>query len=648
MRTASLLRARLAAPAALGALLLAACSGAADPPPATDDAAAAEAVARAFFDSVDAGDKEGWRDLLTARAQAELAALEDDAFQFRGEELDSFVVGGATVTGEDASVPMTIVSGEEVQTVSLEMRLEGARWRVRGVGVPMGEAHWTIDFEGREDFLPEAGEELAEGVATALEDAFAEAMQEWSAGGSPEDIARERAAYGELEPINEKLHDAAWRVDVSGNGRRAREILADLVAGTELVVDEGVHAAAFDARPSLELTGVSRVEAIEELCAELGLVPAYPDPRPFGGSDALPALRFREGPRTRPVAFSGPFLLEVEELAEHPPHATGALTLTARALGLAPAVQAGNREPAEVLRLGGVRTAAGASLLPDDDVRFYGAPTADFGVFVDRTTIELVGLVRDVETLTVEGGIALALPTVVEELDLAGGAGGRGERWTAATSELGTSSRVELSATAGGDPSADVRVRFAPDDAGGAPLGILSSSASAAGDRVVAHLSTPEAPSALALKVYEIAERVYPFRLADVPLARSAEQPPELAPLAFEGESPLAGAFVRFADRSDADFPRVEVTLTNRSNKDARAARVTLRYLDPQGALLHEFPHSLSGPFGVDGRQEPLARAGATTGQETVAFFMPEETDALGVRVDEVTFLDGTTWERGE
>jgi len=41
----------------------------------------------------------------------------------------------------------------------------------------------------------------------------------------------------------------------------------------------------------------------------------------------------------------------------------------------------------------------------------------------------------------------------------------------------------------------------------------------------------------------------------------------------------------------------------------------------------------------------PIAGRGEEVDEETTAFFMPEETEDIRIRVDEVVFSDGSVWK---
>jgi hypothetical protein len=334
----------------------------------------------------------------------------------------------------------------------------------------------------------------------------------------------------------------------------------------------------------------------------------------------------------------------VTRLEEQVPTTTGELELCVLALGLSPATLAFATDMLETLRVDALEDGEGNELRPDPDVRWMGTPNVAGGLWRDVFHFELRGLLRGVREISrLEGTLHLRLPASVEEIrldPLAAGESTHGD-WRVRVVSTGTSPQIELSGP--GASRAGLALRFAPRDRNGAPLAMDYSSADAFGSKVHASLQTREPAASLALKIVRTALVEYPLELGPVPLRRYADQPEELEELAFEGELPLAVEFVRFTDRSDADFPKLELRVVNRSNKTVAEARVQLEYLDAEGAALKEFPHSLTGTFDSDG-EKPLADARASATQELVAFFMPPETRSVRARLEEVVFADGTRW----
>lgn len=599
-------------------------------------------VADAFMQAVDADDTQAWEALLTASAVSSMHADNGSTMDFNGDRIDSWTVGEEEVDGVEASVAVSVEHAGEEQALSLKLREEAGHWRVSGMGLPMEETEWLMSFEGGDDSVSELGEALGEALTEGLTEAFDGAMSEWEAGGSSEEIAAVHASYDELGSLDEDAHDATWSVNIVAGGRVAFEVLEELLAGTDFPIEP---TDAFDHASSLELSGVSRLEALEALCVEADVVPVFPTAM-AGWNDEPEGLSFRPGTRAWPVSFSGPFMTEVHSLEEHAPHTTGALTLTVRALGLHPAVHAANQSMRSYVVIEGLISAAGTNLHEDPSISWMGSPTLHHGLFEYSLTPDLVGLLSSVESFSVEGHVALSLPAEVhageftaEHEDESVEAGPWSVEWT----DRGTYNQIAFRHTDGETTSGGVR--FAPGFSSGEPMGIQSESSYNAGSYLSANVSTPEAPATLGFKVFTPVELTYSFNVSDIPLEHFAEQPARLEPLAFSGSAPVAVEFVGFGDRSDPSFPKVLVTVSSQCNLEATDSTVTFEYIDASGTVLKDFPHNLTGEFTFEGTA-PLALVDQTSQLEITAFFMPEETVSIRTRVEAVKFVNGTTWER--
>jgi hypothetical protein len=158
------------------------------------------------------------------------------------------------------------------------------------------------------------------------------------------------------------------------------------------------------------------------------------------------------------------------------------------------------------------------------------------------------------------------------------------------------------------------------------------------------HCSIP--PAKLDLKCITQREVVeFPFAIEEIALPRAHEAPAEIPRLTFAGHgAPVDARFVEIRP-GDGGFPLVALALTNHSNKDAASITARFEYLSAAGALLEDFPHTLSAPASFDGRR-PLIAARQSAPHETTAFFMPENTATVRVTVDIVEFMDATKWQR--
>ncbi len=591
-------------------------------------------VARGFFEAVRANDKERFAEFLTAKA---LGGFQDGGgFQLSGAELEEFQIGEERIVGDRAEVATVATMGESEQRLWLLMRRVEADWLVHGVRLVIPEGgEFRLDFESMDQLF----QGVARGIGAGGEASFQEAMEDWQNGVSAQAIAAERSSFEALVAVTTEQNERAWKIDVAGSGRPAAAILEEILAGSGLTVDAGAQAGLL-ARPlDLELRGVSRVEAIARVARAIGLRPVYP-----ALQEDL-ALTFDAQPKTWPQTFAGPFLVEVQELRERAPHATGSIQLGVRALGLAPSVRDFQNGMFERIAVHAIEDARGRSLLAEEGVSLLSEPEARTGFLSLNPTFELEHLLRDVEVIErLAGTIRLQLPVAVERR-VAVGLRDRPLQTSygpLAIEAWGESTRFAL--TGEEERLSSLELRFSPLDAAGAPVEILFCDSTAFGSRLQASLQTHVAPAKIELKLCRAETVDYPFQLERIPLARHAEMPEELAPLTFSGAAPVAITASRLV-RSENELPRVELTIASSANKDVRTAEVTFVYLDASGRELETSSQTLSGDSTFEG-PEPLILAGARGSHDATAFFAPEETSAVQVQLERVVFLDATTWER--
>lgn len=561
-----------------------------------------------------------------------------DGGKFDGGSITTYTLGPAKVDGDRAEVPVTLEDERRSQPVRFQLRRENGPWRLHGMVVDLGGTDFCVDFEGGPDSMTEIGEALTEGIAESMQ----QSMQEWQATHEASEREAQQRSYAALRSCPPAMHERAWKVDVEGGGRSARAILEELLADTGVRLDTD---AALETALDLSLRNISRVQAIEEVAAARQLVPVYEGADQPWAEEAGVRVGFRPGPRRRPVAFAGPFAIEVTDVQEEAPHTVGALTLQVRSLGLDPAVQALMSEMFEGLRLDAVTDTRDRELRREADLRWMSTPTQSGALATDDYQFELRGLLRDVQEIArIRGTVRLQLPGRVEEVALDSLAPGPHVTpgWNAEVKSTGNSFELTLRSQ-GPENWNEALVRFDPRDARGEPLRLLYSSASSMGDRIRGGFQTDPPAARVGLKIVAPQTLEYPFELRGIPFAKAGEQPEGLAELRFEGAVPLRVAFHRFVDRSNPDLVSVELKLSNPSTKTVRQATVVFEYLDSRGQVQEEFSHTLSGAF--DGRvTAPLCATRADETLETPAFFMPAETHTVQVRLERVTFMDGTEW----
>ena len=221
-------------------------------------------------------------------------------------------------------------------------------------------------------------------------------------------------AFIAMAGISSQAFEAAWKIDIDIQQQPARVMLERLCAELGLRMGNAEeHAAALDKSVSLRLQGVSRLQAIEQICSQVDVYPDFTrqtdlaDAGPIaamafmmggmaGGKMSvqtpasepaevtLPAVLLRAGARPIPLVFTGPFALEVTRLDEYPPDATGLLEISLFAGDIPRSVQAhwsdGNwrhwHRPMGVVFFGKWQDLSALDLIPPTDVRMAGQSSA--------------------------------------------------------------------------------------------------------------------------------------------------------------------------------------------------------------------------------------------------------------------------------
>lgn len=669
-------------------------------PVATD--ASPEDVARSSMEATQAGDQEGFEALLTQKARDGLNAGEGESsgFKMNDDKLDEYTVGEATIVGDEATVPVDAVEDGKPQKMKFKMRREDEQWRIYGIAMPLGEndgaPEITIDFEKMGEMMESVAKGMAESMGDGLQESFQSSIQASMDGTSIEQMNEDRARYESLRAVSEDRVRSSWINSASLEGSTLGEALEDLAEGLGLTLHAGDREEALAPTVSVSLAGLSRLEAIEAICASAGLYPVYPKAElqmgafgeamvqalssgmeamftstdsaiSFSGlgdaesaeeeeeeaeEDTIPAnaIQLNAVPRPYPVAFMGPFMLEVEEIEENVPHAKGEIAFEIRAIGLDDSVLTMLSQLYEATRFERIEDAQGRSLTKPD-VHYMSGGKIEGATYSDGYRIDLLNLIREVESIRLFQGVQdLAVPIAVKEVefsDLTVGATAQAGELRIELKKTGTYSQFEI--TGPGESTEDLKVLFLPFNAQGAQIGIVYQSADSwFPGKAQASVNTSEAPASIKMKIVTESKTLqFPFEIEDIPLQRYAEMPEKIEALDFAPHpEPLSLELVNIVER-DPSFSKIEIRLINHSNKDATSVFVEFIYLDPGGAKLDEFPHTITGAFSFDG--EPILVAKSQTAeQETTAFQMHENTEAMEFKFHHVEFVDGTRWEPQE
>jgi hypothetical protein len=631
--------------------------------PANDREAARTTVVR-FVELSRDGDQEGALGMFTDKARAEIRKGQGHP----GPEMarvrpgETYEVGDAVVNGDTADVPVTVREAGQEQVVVFKVRRQGAEWRIYGFSVEVvpGEpgSRLTLDFENPQNLAKELfgidpdamakdwAKETEQNLNKGFEDGFKSTPR-------PDDLANEA-----LAPIDRERFEATWKVDLDVKGRPAGEVLKELAEamGVRLVTTPAQDRAL--ARPiTLQLRGRSRRELAEEVCRRVGVYPGFEEQ--FGAGKLVATMVLRPGPRPHPVAFAGPFTVEVTEVAEYIPHATGRLTLQVSAANLPQPVAKliGFGRDGKVLAITGVTDGRGRDLAdaPGDPQLRSGRIVSDG---YDRTVdLPLKNLLRDVTAVkAVRGTVRVSLPSQVDSLRFDSPVSGAVVKVGAIEAKLTRFHKSHMTVNNTRYPNASLQLEYkgiAPDrvralayDSQKKLIAVSSSGWSGTDTGGTGEFTVQGDPAVVVLKVISAIEHAeYEFALDEIPLPGAAGMPEKLVPATFPGHpAPVTLEFVRIAS---AQFPaKAQFRVVNHSDKDVRLIDVKLVYLDSTGRAVKDWPSVKHTPSSSADQKGPalVVRKKATAVIEVDTPFLPETARTVRATPNQVVFSDATEW----
>ncbi len=554
---------------------------------------------------------------------------------------------------------------------------------------------------------PNSGRAL---TSAQLSEMMTKQMQQAMAASTLRDqkaVDRLANAFIAMEGISSQAFEAAWKIDIDFQQQPARVVLERLFAELGLRMGNAEeHAAALDKPVSLQLQGVSRLQAIEQICGLVGVYPDYtqqPDlanggpfaamalmmggmaggkmpvqaPAPEPADEALPAVVLRAGARPVSLVFTGPFALEVTRLDEYPPDATGLLDVSLFAGGIPQSVQAywtdgrwrNWSRPIGMVFFGKWQDLSGVGVIPSTDVRMAFQSSA---VLPGQTSqLSLQNLLRDIQSIHLATEISIPLPTKIETIrfdDLTVVPVTSGEAIPVTIRNVRIqpavpasdgrpaqegSARIDVEATVKfGTPLSCVAL-----DAEGHVLNSIHSSysfdmyslpndASTEGKETghfSGQLNLQGVPKTLVVKVLSEEQNLtFPVEL-NVALKSSSEQVEKLTELEFDGPCPVELKTLKIG--KEHMFWKVDVQITNHSNKNISNIEAKMHYLDRDGKKLSEQSAMLQPMHEPMQKRFLIATPKSTRKTEVTAFFAPNELAAVRFVLESVTFGDGTTWK---
>jgi hypothetical protein len=432
----------------------------------------------------------------------------------------------------------------------------------------------------------------------------------------------------------------SWKVSVAVSEKAAGEVIQEQAAACGMELPNAAEfGSQLDQPVTLDLQDVSRLQVIEEACRQAGIHPRY----------RLRKLTFAAGPRTEPLAFSGPFACIVAKVEEFPPYGAGTIEMRILAAGLETGavsylkeLNLSQSEQSSTLthHIKSVEASDGSDLLSPQD-RFGMSPSVSRTAFLLERKIGLRNLLRGVDSIAaLESELSFEVPKQIESLAFESLETGTELKAGEVALQLkrvsirdsGSSFAVSFRGTAPG------RIKLIARSADGQPLKSFGHGSFSSGNQGELSHDYEGRAATLDVKLILDTERFrMPYVLRDIPLRRSSEQPEQIAPLSFEGEAPLAAKFVGMGEENGQR--KITVELTNHSNKNIMALTMNVEYLGADGMKLDDFPHSQFG-------ERDFLPAGETRELEIHAFFAPPETKSAGLRVQSAAFADETEWSR--
>ncbi|WP_152053729.1 hypothetical protein [Tautonia marina] len=614
-------------------------------------------VARLFLGTEDEATKQA---LMTEKARR---AQQEHNITLQPDPNSPFEIGEATTDGDSAEVAIRVEGPTgRLEGGSLRLRREDGEWRAHAMVVAATAEHpeMTMDFENPMAIFGELGAMFSE-LEDAMEgfDPFAEGEDDAAA-----DAARAAATFEAIEAVDLEAFRQSFTVDLALDGRPAGAVIAELAAPIGLELDRSkAPAEALDQPVTLTAEGLTRLEAIERVCEAVGLSATYgSDPAEgFLGSFEGDAVTPVAGPRPWPVAFAGPFLIEVTGV-EQQPSGTGTLGLRVLGVGLPPAITAMMaadpfHEPIAIRSISGP---GNQELLPDD--RFpvtLGASELPEGVVDVTLDVPLVGLLRSVSAITeVVGQVEIPVPTEIVRMSfdpIEPGAVREEEGLRVSLrGEMPHQATLELERLDESDPDMKWHryVFLLGRDRGGDPVEMEIGGGGGDEKEYSAFLSIRGEPVAMDLKfAKEVEPLVTDVRLEQIPLKEFGRMPEAIAALEFAGEeAPVSAELVAFLEKEQEQQPSpfrnsgpaYTLRIVNHANKDVRRLVLEVTFFDASGKAVGHAP-PLNFTYEPHLVQQQDEREMTQSG-----FFVPEQAASATFRAREVGFTDGTVWKAEE
>lgn len=430
----------------------------------------------------------------------------------------------------------------------------------------------------------------------------------------------------------------AWKVSVNYQQTTAETALKDITEKCGLMIyDQPDLKDTLQKKVDVSMDDVAAVQVIEEICQQVDLQPRYK-----AGSLAL-----WEGRRTLPIAFAGPFLVEVTKLQEYIPNAYAKLELQFFAAGLPTPICS---------RLGGMyvrhdETQEGISLKTPDLQASHGAalgvkrsnrgfPARASATSVQfKTSIDVSNAVRSVKSIApFDGSLTWTFPqkiTMVELSELKEGESKEVGDATLAIEHVNTGTQTSVSFSLAGLTHKEMAAT-ALDESGNVVSGRTYVSGYSSGDNSKATVSVQGKIDRLQIQIMqETVQAQFEYRLPEIPFTYSIDQPEQLKEPVIDGHLPVTFEFVRIKEENG--IRSTVFSWSNHTNKDVHLVKGKIEFLAADGSVIKEQNINQSGNHVLLGFEVT----------EETNFFghsPPEETASARISLSSVEFADTTSW----
>jgi WD40 repeat protein/phage FluMu protein Com len=643
-----------------------------------------EAIHEVVTQMAEADDEATANALLTDRARAEVTKPKPTgngisidfakSNPFKSMPGGTFEVDAIAVTGDTAQAKLIAKEAGEVQGVlSVLLRREASNWRIYGFTTQWDptdpETALTIDLENlaASSFF---GMEMGE-----LEQSFNPEQMEESFTQSFEDSLKPKVDQTDLDhealaSLGREALEASWKQDLLAQDQPAGDVIRELVERMDYQFDPPDIYQAILARPiRVDLRGKSLRELLDEACKQVGLYPTYHSKLDLPANQpqqmaSMPqeriSVRLAQLPRPMPIAFAGPFQVEVDELNEFVPHASGEVRLTASFANLpSPIVRLFRESRAQFevvsvvdpsgndLYSGMLTTRPITGLFPMSSLETSANPRCSINV-------PLKNLIRGVTQIgELHAKLRVPIPIRVETLRISPLVAGAVKGAGGVEVKL---MNVEKSQSFG---SANLSIRLAVQGIGRGCLRVVAYDAEDrllhaeprtdqfSGRESMGTVDFALAPEATAIDVKLITllqYADYDVAFKNLPLHSAGQMPEKLTPATFPGKLPVSLEFITLIDEFGAES---KFRIENHSNKDVRSLELQLKYFDAEGKVLDTSATRYAPCDDGNTSENSLSLAVRKNESATIdinAPFLPDDTKTIEATPTKVTFADTTEW----